>query len=117
MVNVNVEISGIVQNCDESLLSIQFGNGYSLEKIYFDELTFQGKIVDGYGRIDVQYSNSRMYDNEKLYFICLKKHDNFQILGLQLPKSDNPRATDLHSLLCACPDGVRQSGAIRRRRW
>lgn len=47
--------------------------------IYWDEMPYKEKVTDGRGKLDVAYMGSRSKDNKGEFFICLKKHDVFQI--------------------------------------
>ncbi|SEV85380.1 hypothetical protein [[Clostridium] fimetarium] len=44
---VHATINGIILHCDDSVLGLQLGNGYRLEKKHLDELPFKNKITDG----------------------------------------------------------------------
>ena len=79
MIDVSVDISGIIMYCDESVLGLNIGHGYSFEKVYWDEMPYKEKVTDGRGKLDVAYMGSRLKDNKGEFFICLKKHDVFQI--------------------------------------
>lgn len=81
MVNVNVSISGILMCCDESLCGLNLGNGYIIEKCDLDTLFFKDKIINGRGHLDTGYFGSRIIENDKVSFICLKKDDIIQIKG------------------------------------
>ena len=84
MPQVNVTIEGIVLNCDDSLDGLALGNGYSIQKQYFDSLPFKEKIVDGRSRLSITYLGSQRYDDSgQGYFLCLHKEDIFQV---QLPE-------------------------------
>ena len=41
MTEVNVTIDGIIMYCDESISFLNFGNGYSIEKVYLENTTLQ----------------------------------------------------------------------------
>ena len=79
MIDVSVDISGIIMYCDESVLGLNIGHGYSFEKVYWDEMPYKEKVTDGREKLDVAYMGSRLKDNKGEFFICLKKHDVFQI--------------------------------------
>lgn len=84
MIDVNVEIAGIVMYCDESLLGVNIGHGYSFEKTYMNDLPYKDKITDARGNLGIEYMGSKLTDEGGVYFICLKKNDIFQIEGPQL---------------------------------
>lgn len=44
MIEVNVSINAPVLYCDETILGIEIGNGYSFEKNYIDNLPFKEKL-------------------------------------------------------------------------
>lgn len=46
MIEVNVSINAPVLYCDETILGIEIGNGYSFEKNYIDNLPFKEEITD-----------------------------------------------------------------------
>ena len=46
MIDVNVDISGIVMYCDESVLNLNIGHGYILSKKYLRDIPFRDKITD-----------------------------------------------------------------------
>lgn len=79
MVDVNVSINGVILYCDESILSLQFGHGYSIVKTYIDDLPFKEKITNGRGKINISYFSSLQSDENGEYLLCLKKDDVYQI--------------------------------------
>lgn len=81
MIDVNVDISGIVMYCDESILELNIGRGYMLEKMYLDALPYKDKITDAQGSLNIEYMGSRLTDEKGTFFIVLKKNDTFQIDG------------------------------------
>lgn len=81
MIDVNVAISGIIMCCEENFCGISLGRGYVIEKCNFDTLSFKDKITNGRGYLDTDYFGSRIIEDEKVYFICLKKEDVIQIEG------------------------------------
>lgn len=84
MPQVNVTIEGIVLYCDDSLNGLSLGNGYSIQKVFFNNLPFKEKIVDGRNRLSINYLGSQMHDDSgRGYFLCLHKEDVFQV---QLPE-------------------------------
>lgn len=78
MIDVSVTISAIVMCSDESISSVNVGNGYTITKILFDEFPFKDKVVDGRGLLSTDYFNSRLFENDNLYFMCIQKEDTFQ---------------------------------------
>ena len=72
MINANVSIAGIIMCCDESLRNLTLGRGYVIEKCNLDTLFFKDKITDGRGKLDIAYFESRIIENENIFFICIK---------------------------------------------
>lgn len=104
MIDVNVSISGVIMCCDESLCEIVLGRGYSIEKCDLDTLSFKDKITDGRGLLDTDYFGSRIIEDEKVSFICIKKEEVIQIEGPSF--STNKRIiTDQD---CMCEDELTQ---------
>ncbi len=83
MADVQVMIDGVILYCDESVSSLQLGNGYSIHKIYLEDISFKNKINDGNGSITINYLGSRLYDDNGTYLMCIHKEDTFQV---QLPQ-------------------------------
>lgn len=81
MIDVNVDIFAIAMYCDESVLGLNMGNGYTLDKVYFDDIPVKDKITDARGNLNTEYMGSRLTDEKGMFFICLKKRDTFQIDG------------------------------------
>lgn len=81
LIDVSVEISGIIMYCDESIITLELGNGYRIEKCYLDDLSFKADIENGKNQLNVEYMGSCLYDENGTYFICLKKEDTFSING------------------------------------
>lgn len=79
MIDVNVAINGAILYCDESLLGLQLGRGYSIVKSYIDDLPFKDKITDGSGQLLISYFSSAMSDERGKFLICLKKDAVHQI--------------------------------------
>lgn len=84
MAEVNVTIDGIIMYCDESISFLNLGNGYSIEKIYLENISFKNKIVDGNGNLDTNYMGSQLRDDAGVYFMCLHKQDVYQIQEPQI---------------------------------
>lgn len=82
MIDVNVTINSVVLCCDDSVLGIHIGNGYSFVKTYIDNLPFKDKITNGSGQFTIPYFNSIKTDKQGKYFLCLKKNDCYQIENL-----------------------------------
>lgn len=70
MTNVNVTIDGIILHCDESIAGIDIGNGYKIEKRYFSDLSYKNQIVDGNGKLTINYLGSQLKDENGIYFMC-----------------------------------------------
>ena len=83
MTDVQVTIDGIILYCDESVSALQLGNGYTIKKLYFDEIPFRNKIIDGNGKIAISYLGSQRQDEKGTYFMYLHKDDTYQV---QLPE-------------------------------
>lgn len=81
MIDVYVSISGIIMCCDESLCGLALGRGYVIEKCGLEMLFFKDKITNGRGHLNTDYFYSRIIEDEKVSFICLKKDDVIQIEG------------------------------------
>jgi hypothetical protein len=79
MIDVFVTISAIVMCSDESISSVNVGNGYTIKKTLFDDFPFKDNIVDGKGQLSTDYFNSRIFENDNLYFMCIQKEDTFQV--------------------------------------
>lgn len=84
MIDVHVIINGIVMYCDESICSLDWGNGYSIQKMYLEDIPFKNKIVDGNGNLDISYMGSQLNDDKGIYFMCLYKETVYQIQGPQI---------------------------------
>lgn len=97
MTKVNVTIDGIILHCDNSVSNIEIGNGYNIEKKYLSDLSYKNKIVDGEGKLIINYLNSQMEDENGVYFMCLHKNDCYEI---QLPEIKNGIAFTDNALMC-----------------
>lgn len=87
MIDVSVSISGIIMCCDESLCGLVLGRGYTIEKCNLDALFFKEKIINGSGLLNTDYFGSRIIENEKIFFMCIKKDDVIQIAGPSFSES------------------------------
>lgn len=87
MIDVNVSISGIIMCCDENLCEVNFGGGYIIEKCEFSTLPFKDNITNGRGQLTTDYFGSRIIEDEKVFFMCLKKDEVIQIEGPKLLES------------------------------
>lgn len=104
MINANASISGIIMCCDESFCNLTLGRGYVIEKCNLDTLFFKDKITDGRGKLDIAYFESRIIENENIFFICIKKNDVIQIEGPSFSESKHViTAKD-----CMCEDKFEQ---------
>lgn len=83
MVDVQVTIDGVILYCDESISALHLGNGYSIQKVYLDDIPFINKIIDGNGSLTINYLGSRLHDDHGIYLMCIHKDDTFQV---QLPQ-------------------------------
>lgn len=79
MIDVNVTISGIIMCCDESICNVVLGREYSIEKCEINTLFFKDKIIDGNGHLNTDYYGSQIIEDDKTYFICLRKDMTIQI--------------------------------------
>jgi len=77
--DVNVTIDGVVLYCDSSAADIELGKNYSIRKVFLDDLPYKTKITDGNGKLSINYMGSRLYEDERTYFMCLHKDDTYQI--------------------------------------
>ena len=87
--------------CDESILNLELGNGYIIEKCYLNDFPFKSEIENGKNQLNIEYMGSRLYDEKGIYFICLKKENTFQIDGPQI--IPGARITDKD---CQCEDQI-----------
>lgn len=69
----HVKIEGILLSCDESVLNLNFGNDYSIKKIYLSDLPYKDRIADGRGNLATPYFLSAQKDENGQFFICLDK--------------------------------------------
>lgn len=81
LIDVTVKITAIIMCCDESILNIDLGNGYTIEKCYYDDFPFKSEIENGKNQLCIEYIGSRLHDEKGSYFFCLKKEDVFSIEG------------------------------------
>lgn len=84
MIEVHVTINGIIMYCDESIGLLRLGNGYSIEKVYLENIPFKNRIIDGGGNLNTSYLGSQLRDDTGIYFMCLHKQDVYQIQGPQI---------------------------------
>lgn len=104
MIDVSVSISGIIMCCDESLCGLALGRGYVIEKCELNTLFFKDKITNGRSQLITDYFGSRIIEDEKVSFICLKKKEVIQIEGPSFSLSKN-MITDKD---CMCEDELTQ---------
>jgi hypothetical protein len=81
---VHATINGIILHCDDSVLDLQLGNGYRLEKKHLDELPFKNKITDGEGKLTINYLGSQLKDDQGVYFICITKEEDYEVIPPEL---------------------------------
>ncbi len=84
MVDVQIEIGGIILYCDESLKDVELGNGYNIEKCCIDDLSYRERIINSNGSLSINYMGSRLCENDKIYFMCLQKIDTYKIQPPQI---------------------------------
>lgn len=77
--DAKVKVGSIIMFCDESVLGLQFGNGYSIVKAYLNDLPYKDKITDGRGQLAVAYLRSVKTDENGKYFFCLEKEVEYQM--------------------------------------
>ena len=75
MSTVSVTIDGIILNCDDSILSVNIGNGYTMKKVYLSEFPYKDRIMDARNNLNIEYINSQKEDENGKYFFCLCKED------------------------------------------
>ena len=96
MIDVHVTIGGILLYCDESVTNINLGNGYTIRKTDLDNLPFKNRIIDGNGRLTINYLGSRLYDSSGVVsFMCLYKDEVYQIQPPQAGPSSHLTDSDL----------------------
>ena len=74
MDNVKIVIDGIILNCDDSVLGLHIGNGYTIQKVYLDEFPYKDSITNGRGDLNIEYINSKRQDENGIYFYCSVSH-------------------------------------------
>lgn len=79
MLDVNVSINAIITYCNESVLGLNLGNGYTIVKAHVDDLPIKDKITDGRGRLTIDYFKSVKCDDTGKYLFCLRKSEVYQI--------------------------------------
>lgn len=104
MIDVNVSVSGVIMCCDESLCGVALGKGYTIEKCNLDMLFYKDKITNGRGYLNTDYFGSRIIEDEKVFFICLKKNDVIQIEGPRFSASKRV----ISDKDCMCEDELEQ---------
>lgn len=77
--DAKVRVGSIIMFCDESVLGVNFGNGYKVVKAYLDDLPYKEKITDGRGQLSVPYMQSVKSDDRGKYFYCLEKEVEYQM--------------------------------------
>ena len=96
-----MKITAIIMYCDESILNIELGNGYTIEKCYYDDFPFKSEIENGKNQLCIEYIGSQLHDENGSYFVCLKKEDVFSIDGPQVV----PGAV-ITDRTCQCEDEI-----------
>ncbi len=79
MIDVSVSINTIIMCCDDSISNLNLGNGYVVKKVLFEDLPFIEKIIDGRSTLSTYYWESRLFDGDKMSFMCLEKSDTIKI--------------------------------------
>lgn len=80
MGQVFVTINGIILHCDDNFIELNLGNRYRLEKKYFDDISFENKITDDEGKLNIDYMGSQLRDEQGIYFICISKEENYEVM-------------------------------------
>ena len=99
MIDVNVSVFGILMCCDESVLGLDLGHGYSIAKMKYEDIPIKDKISDGNGHLSTDYFGSRIIEPDGVYFMCIRKDDVFQINGIEL--SGHLQIITDESIMCA----------------
>ncbi len=76
-------VCGILMCCDESIIDLAFGRGYKIRKIAFEELPFKDKVTNGQGSLSIDYFGSRLFEDGKLFFMCIERETTIQLVGPQ----------------------------------
>lgn len=100
--NIDVTVTGILLTTDESIVHVNVGNGYFIEKTKLEDFVYYHDIVDGKNKLITDYYNSRIIqeDNNKenIYFMCLRKTDQFlaqrNVEGNTISITSNPFFND-----------------------
>lgn len=79
MIDVHVNIAGIIMCCDESIAHINMGKNYYIQKLKLEDLPFKKGIVDEKGNLNTDYYGSRLIENGSTYFMCLTKEEDIQV--------------------------------------
>lgn len=79
MIDVHVNIAGIIMYCDESIAHINMGKNYYIQQLKLEDLPFKEDIVDGKGNLNTDYYGSRLIENGRTYFMCLTKEEDIQV--------------------------------------
>ena len=74
MIDVSVDIFGITIYCDESILGVEIGNGYSFEKVYLDALPHRDKLIDDLKNLKVLFRKNPIYMNKESMSISAKQY-------------------------------------------
>ena len=84
MDNVKIVIDGIILNCDDSVLGLPIGNGYTIQKVYLDEFPYKDSITNGRGDLNIEYIDSKRQDENGIYFYCFRKEDTYTINSVEV---------------------------------
>lgn len=99
MIDVNVSVFGILMCCDESVLGLNLGHGYSIAKMKYEDIPVKDKISDGNGHLSTDYFGSRIIEPDGVYFMCIRKDAAFQINGIEL--SGHMQIITDENIMCA----------------
>ena len=95
MSKVSVTINGIILNCNDSILSVNIGNGYNIKKVYLNEFPYKDHIMDARNNLKIEYINSQKEDENGKYFFCLYKEDTYEITSPELSPGILKYETDI----------------------
>ncbi len=81
MINAELTVSGIIMCCDESIVGLNLGRGYTIRKLALGSLPFKDRITNGQGTLNADYYGSRLIKDGTVYFMCICKETKIQIEG------------------------------------
>lgn len=78
LASINVEIGGVLLFCDQSLIKLNIGHGYVIEKCNMNDLFYKSKLSYEDHDLLIDYHESAITTGTDRYFMCLKKKDVFE---------------------------------------